>query len=526
MVTRCARMCHGPPLAGDLRGWLPIINAMNTRELLSTRCRHLLGALVLLIGAGCASVDPGVSRSRHVDSPDAALRDCAVWLQRLDAVVDGAGVRDGGESRVNGFPALRSNRFLASFRDEAHANNAVREAWLDAMATLDARARDAEISNLGPDAMLSLGVDTKELVVTRTMTCRAKLVGADRADPTVTPLIAAHAAVPDDYSEAKRVFGLYALTRWPFFRGVSAWQENAAQTFTQSPPRGTETRYTPAVGVSRAGIVARYAAARRDALDVPQLSTDDWNALFDAYAPEIVVETTGDHDRIGALTWAQAAAPIVDAATPAVYRRVSYTRMAGQTLAQLNYSFWFSERPRSGAFDLLGGALDGVIFRITLDRDGHPLLYDSIHACGCYHLFFPTARLAATPAPSTLVEWAFVPIAAPALIGNDRLVLRLATRSHYLTQFTTAAPAEGVPYQWRDDDVLRRLPTATGTRSVFAPDGLIRGTERGERWLFWPMGIAEPGAMRQWGRHATAFVGRRHFDDADLLALRFRLNQQ
>ncbi len=29
------------------------------------------------------------------------------------------------------------------------------------------------------------------------------------------------------------------------------------------------------------------------------------------------------------------------------------------------------------------------------------------------------------------------------------------------------------------------------------------------------------GAMRQWGRHATAFVGRRHFDDANLFEKRF-----
>jgi hypothetical protein len=52
----------------------------------------------------------------------------------------------------------------------------------------------------------------------------------------------------------------------------------------------------------------------------------------------------------------------------------------------------------------------------------------------------------------------------------------------------------------------------------------VPGTERGERWLFWPMGIREPGAMRQWGRHATAFVGRRHFDDPGLLARYFELD--
>ena len=60
-------------------------------------------------------------------------------------------------------------------------------------------------------------------------------------------------------------------------------------------------------------------------------------------------------------------------------------------------------------------------------------------------------------------------------------------------------------------------------KSAFLPSGLISGTERGERFLFWPMGIANPGAMRQWGTHATAFVGIRHFDDADLIDKRFTL---
>jgi len=74
-------------------------------------------------------------------------------------------------------------------------------------------------------------------------------------------------------------------------------------------------------------------------------------------------------------------------------------------------------------------------------------------------------------------------------------------------------------------DELRSLPRPEGGRaSVFGTQGLIAGTERPERFLFWPMGIASAGAMRQWGRHATAFVGRRHFDDPDLLEKRFVLN--
>jgi len=45
-----------------------------------------------------------------------------------------------------------------------------------------------------------------------------------------------------------------------------------------------------------------------------------------------------------------------------------------------------------------------------------------------------------------------------------------------------------------------------GMRSAFGPDGLVAGTERMGRY------VLSAGAMRQWGRQATAFVGRRHFD--------------
>ena len=37
------------------------------------------------------------------------------------------------------------------------------------------------------------------------------------------------------------------------------------------------------------------------------------------------------------------------------------------------------------------------------------------------------------------------------------------------------------------------------------------------------MGIPSAGAMRQWGRHATAFVGRRHFDEPFLVERYFEI---
>jgi len=74
-----------------------------------------------------------------------------------------------------------------------------------------------------------------------------------------------------------------------------------------------------------------------------------------------------------------------------------------------------------------------------------------------------------------------------------------------------------VPLVLYDYNELRSLSVDDRRQSLFADNGLIPVSRRLERWLLWPMGIESAGAMRQWGHHATAFVGRRHFDDADLL---------
>jgi hypothetical protein len=171
---------------------------------------------------------------------------------------------------------------------------------------------------------------------------------------------------------------------------------------------------------------------------------------------------------------------------------------------------------------------------VTLAPDGEPLVYDSMHPCGCFHMFFPTPRADPVPAPGSAMEWMFAPQSLPVVEEGERPVVRVATRTHYVERVGMTRERDfDARYALRDYDELRALrdydelralPRPGGGRqSIFGPDGLIPGTERAERFLFWPMGIASAGAMRQWGRHATAFVGRRHFDDADLLEKRFVL---
>jgi hypothetical protein len=355
------------------------------------------------------------------------------------------------------------------------------------------------------------------------------MMAADLADPALGAQLGEQVRVTDDYIGWRRVVGLYPIVQLPFWAGVEDWQDEARETFRRA--RAGEAaehelvRYVPSGApiYSRAEVRSLLAGAPQTPLGIPGFSNEQLDRLFATFAPILEVETTGDHDRIGALHWRSAEHLGVESARPVVYRKLAYARYGEATFVQLVYVAWFRQRPKDHAFDLLGGELDGIVWRVTLAPDGEPVLFDAIHPCGCFHMFFPTPRAEVTPAPERLIEWAFVPADLPALPEGARIALQIQTRTHYLRDVRIETRSAGeLIYAFDDYDNLRTLVRPDGSRrSAFAPTGLIPGTERAERYLFWPMGVPSAGAMRQWGRHATAFLGRRHFDDADLIARRF-----
>ena len=259
-------------------------------------------------------------------------------------------------------------------------------------------------------------------------------------------------------------------------------------------------------------------------------------AISDGKIAEIAPEISGSTSELqtattfagfGQLRWLrERRTPTVDAAEHVVYAHTSRTLYRGQVLLQLVYTIWFPERPPRERGDILAGTLDGVTWRVTLAPHGEPLVYDTIHACGCYHMFFPTARARALPAPSDIEEWAFSPQQLSRVRPGERPLLRIASGTHYIERVSLVQGMDSVArYELRDYDGLRSLQRLEGgSRSAFAPDGLVPGTERPERRRFWPMGVRSAGSMRQWGRHATAFVGRRHFDDPSLFEQRFEFD--
>ncbi len=463
----------------------------------------LIPAVLILIVAmaGCATLPPPPR------NPDAAA--CLDLYAAVDATVNRAGIRPSYPRPVPGFPYLRVDRYLADVQDQAPAP-VTPTGWWRAMAALDREARAVELASLPLEALERLDALTPKPLPLALANCAETLARADLGDPRRLAALRQAAKVPSDYRLLNRVLGLYPLTALAVSHGIDRYQQETLAAFADpAPPQGRLIRYRPP---SPSTTPFRPPPHLERSLPLA--------ALFAAHAPVFEIDTLGDFDLPGRPVWV-GDRPTVDPTTPTVYGYLSWTRWRGRTLAQLNYLIWFAGRPRSGPLDILGGPLDGLLWRVTLDEDGAPLVYDSIHPCGCYHLFFPGPRLRLRAAARALPELPLLPQPLPRPGPGQRLVLRLTSGSHYLIQVYADQPS-GTPWLWRNYTELYATPVAGGgRRGLFDADGLVSGSERLERWLLWPMGVPSPGTMRERGHHAVAFVGRRQFEDPALLETLF-----
>jgi hypothetical protein len=476
--------------------------------------RRLLLLSIILALAACAT--------SPISPPgDARLNRCLELYAVLDQTVAEYRVRTSTPHPVPGFPYLRVNRFLAGYH-LAELDTAEQQAWLAQSAKLDRAARYRELASLPSPVLQALSAHYAgpTALADELNSCSQALRTYDLSNSERLLLLDMRARVPDDYLTFQRFIGLYPLTALPVRYGVARWHEEVRESFAKPledmAVKGRLRRFQPPS--AGAAVNVEFTRLNQDALGIPQLDSEQLEALFNRHAPIWEIDVAGVFDLPGAPYWQDDNVPAIDTREPATYRYLSYTRWQEMPLLQLNYVIWFTERPRSGSLDILGGALDGLIWRVTLDRQGIPLVYDSIHPCGCYHQFFPRTALRLRPQALDLPEPPLVPQFAPRLWEGERLVVRLESGTHYIRRVYPDTPT-GAEYAWRDYSELYAVPTARRgvRRSLFNPAGLVSGTERLERFVLWPMGIPSPGAMRERGRHATAFVGRRHFDDADLL---------
>lgn len=479
-----------------------------------TAQRGMLAVLLLAcVLAGCARVplrtDP--------------LHECRALYATVDAKIQAAGATDPGLYQVPGFPYLRSSRFLASFHDEV--NDLERfQSWLGLLRQADRDARGREILVAYKQRQWSAPLtDLRQ----RLQHCGDQMAQADLATPAARARLRAAVQVPSDYSWAQRVFGAYPLAL-PFLKwGVSNYQEQVQKSYEQplqAPQAGQLKLWRLAVNpkvpaASPREVAAWIARGKQQPLAIPVFTPQQLQRMYAAYAPALWVETVSSNDLPGRVLFNNRNQPVLDTASPVSYVLQDYARVDGQVLPQLVYIVWFNARPARSALDPYAGHFDGLIWRVTLGSDGRPLVYDTIHPCGCYHEYFPARALKPRDHAALWQEAALIPQHDP--VGVAPVAVRIAAATHAVQRVVplSAVSSAVSHYTLLPYKALMELPDAEGKpRSLFDPDtGLVAGTERTERWWLWVSGVRSPGAMRAWGRHAIKFVGEAQFDDPYLL---------
>lgn len=475
------------------------------------RRKMLLALLVgVALGSGCASLN-------YSSAPiEAVTTGCDEHFRRWQYDIDPGGHFDAQAWSPPGFPYLRVDRFLASF-ELSELTPEQREEWLQRAHQKALTAWTHEADALGEpahDRLVALRQCGQEAIA------RLQGRGAETSDKGWHRLDTAK-SVPDSYRGLARVAGLYPLVapivRWRAGVVMGGLIEDYRQPYQPAYPW---TVYAPPEH-DRLGDPAELLARawRRSSLGIPDFSESEAHALLSRYAPTWLLETRDDNDVPGRPGRGPDGELVFEPA-PVVYTHLAYARLDGRILPQLIYLMWFAARPPDGLVDIYAGALDGFLWRVTLGEDGLPLIYDFVHPCGCYHqwLLVESGLVLGKKGPGEEVPAGEEPlwIAGTVPQTDTGMALYLSTGEHQLVDSRVAPePVIARTYHFRPYDDLRgRSPVG---KRLFRSDGLVTGSERSERFLLWPTGVVSAGGMRQWGQHAVAFTGRRHFDDPHLL---------
>ncbi|MCC5794862.1 MAG: hypothetical protein JJT85_09020 [Chromatiales bacterium] len=482
-------------------------------------CRVLLGLVPWL--AGCVTTAP--VETGPALGPAAA---CHALFRHMDGITARSGLGDADYARIQGFPWLRTNRFLASFEPELEDEERL-VTWLGRANAMDREVRLAELAWLDRGARLELGRAWSRLQPGTGLpvtpaealeNCRTLLDGQLLAQPDRVAELRRQIDVPDAYRTWLRVAGLYPIAAALARPRILALHQRL-EALQDSEPAGDLAVFASAgAGAARTATASGLLAkAPRDALGIPVLEPGVLELLKNAWAPRWAIEQHSEADRPGMLMLDTLDRPFVAGWHPVEYRDLGFTRMGDEILVQLSYTIWFPERPAAGPLDIYAGLLAGVTWRVTLDGQGGLRAFDSVHACGCYYMLQPGPGWQARSQPRS-AEPLFAPGPAVPPPSGERVELRLQAGTHYLagTRIVPDSRAARSLHPLPASSLRRLHRVVLGYRSAYAPDGLMPVSRRPERFLLWPFGIPSAGAQRQPGTQAIAFIGRRHFDDARL----------
>ena len=456
----------------------------------------------------------------------------ALFFKLLDETVKEAGVRNASVFQIDGFPYLRTNRFLTGLKTDLNSD-ARREQWVRWLQRLDLQARRKEIQNL-PDENVEdlarrIGVSAdRKILYNRAASYSEALLSHDKERPGFFEALRSAVINPSEYTTALRIVGLYPLASMPVTT-VTLRLQDEFKKWHHSPADQLETlgeltAYEPAQSLKYSQQTVRLILnrSRRNALGVPLPSDADQKLLLAMFAPVIYQDVAAVYDKIGEVVWCGNKVS-VNPERPTVYFYVSHARLKGLPILQLNYVFWYSARSGPKSPRIERGPFDGVTVRISLDEDGQPFMVDIMNNCGCYHFFVPDFKKIGKIIPTPDGLDAFVPRRLPESYPHEPLRLRIISGWHQVAHLNGKLAATMFrPYTLDAYDRLESLPHDGGTfESIFNYKGIAKNSERFEPLIFFPMGITDIGSMRQRGHHAVKFVGREVFDDPDIFDRNF-----
>jgi len=468
--------------------------------------RHLSILLCILMLSACS-----LHSVKH--AYDEPLSQCHNQLTQQIADLKESGFLDAQDHFIQYFEFLAVDRFLAQLYSQASSKKqrqewlklAFEKAQLKTLISLQNSGNDSYEINLFKSCSRHLYQNLYE---------RPALLWSQVSPQQITP--------KDNYSPFSRFLGGYWFAKWiakpsikkEKYKALLLWRE-ATNTSSKAITWGPNNNEDERIKVNDF-----HGAYKNSSLQLPSFSKNKLAKLIQYHAPHWRVilkpswqEAHTDHDINIPGTpqfnnkWG------VNTDQAQVYTHSNFTFFNDKKLLQLSYLIWFPQaRYNQTGIDWYGGQFDGIYWRVTLDTDGQVLLYDSIHACGCYHTVMINPGKIKLKTHSESEH----PIVVPTPWVSGPLQLTLSANQHWLIGLT-AQQATDENYTLKPLNHLRSMETPQGFKSLYNNKGFIIGSERDERFFLWPFGVDNAGAMRQWGQHATAFIGKRHFDDAQWL---------
>jgi len=281
----------------------PIVRVMKI-----TRFRIIVLSPIFIFLLGCA---PFLAKPTPLsfEKPE----QCRDFLNRLDEVVEEAGVKDASNVPIPGFPYLRTNRFITSLKKDLKDDGQKGE-WLLWMQQLDLLSRKKELSNLPDKAILSLDFEDgrkadREWLYAQVKSCSSKLLSHEqvRSDfySTLFPLV----HVPGEYSCLRRAVGLYPLVAIPVAvltqRSIKNTRKRFDTDLKDLPIDGQLRTFIPEkrASLSEKEVREILGESKKNLMGVPLPNSDQEEKLVWSFAPVFIQDVAAAYDRLGQVVW-------------------------------------------------------------------------------------------------------------------------------------------------------------------------------------------------------------------------------